>query len=119
MDTLKKERLISAGIDVDGVLERFMGNESLLERMLKKFVSDGNYARLLTAVEQKDPEEALRASHTLKGLCGNLSMTALLPLFTRQVELFRAGDPEGAYALLPEITSAYLRVIEAINSLTA
>lgn len=46
-------------------------------------------------------------------------MTALLPLFTRQVELFRAGDPEGAYALLPEITSAYLRVIEAINSLTA
>lgn len=67
MDTLKKERLISAGIDVDGVLERFMGNESLLDRMLKKFVSDGNYACLLTAVEQKDPEEALRASPHAQG----------------------------------------------------
>ena len=35
MDALKKERLAAAGIDVDGALERFMGNDALLERFLK------------------------------------------------------------------------------------
>ena len=46
MDALKKERLAAAGIDVDGALERFMGNDALLERFLKKFLADGNYAAL-------------------------------------------------------------------------
>lgn len=46
MDTLKKERLEQAGINVDDVLERFMGNEALLDRMLKGFLQDQNYAAL-------------------------------------------------------------------------
>ncbi len=37
MDESRKQILISAGIDVDDALERLMGNESLLERFLKKF----------------------------------------------------------------------------------
>ena len=43
-----------------------------------------------------DKDAALAASHTLKGVCGNLSMTALFDLLTRQVAAFRAGDWEGA-----------------------
>lgn len=36
MDAWKKEALIEAGIDVDDVLGRFMGNEALLSRFFKK-----------------------------------------------------------------------------------
>lgn len=117
MDAWKKEQLAAAGIDVAGALERFVGNEALLERMLQRFTGDADYAQLLAAADRRDAEEALRAAHTLKGLTGNLSMTALCPLFTRQVELLRAGDPDGAYALLPEITRAYERIVGAIGAI--
>lgn len=116
MDAMKKQRLTAAGIDVDDALARFMGNEALLERMLTKFAGDANYARLQAAVEQQDAQAALQASHTLKGLAGNLSLSALTPLFTRQVELLRAGDAHGAFALLPEIDRAYRQALDAIGA---
>ena len=52
-------------------------------------------------------------AHMLKGLTGNLLMTALCPLFTRQVE----WDPDEAYAMLPEITRAYERIVGAIGAI--
>ena len=117
MEAWKKEQLTAAGVDVHGARERVMGNEALLERMLQRFTGDANYAQLLAAADKRDTEEALRAAHTLKGMTGNLSMTALCPLFTRQVELLRAGDPDGAYAMLPEITLAYERIVGAIGAI--
>ena len=37
MDSSRKAALTEAGINVDDALERFMGNEMLLERFWKKF----------------------------------------------------------------------------------
>ena len=37
MDALQKKMLIEAGIDVDDALARFMNNEMLLARFMKKF----------------------------------------------------------------------------------
>ena len=70
MEAWKKEQLTAAGVDVHGALERFMGNEALLERMLQRFTGDANYAQLLAAADKRDAEEALRAAHTLKGMTG-------------------------------------------------
>jgi hypothetical protein len=115
MDALKKERLAATGIDVDGALERFMGNDALLERFLKKFLADGNYAALSAAVAAGDPAAALTASHTLKGVSGNLSMPELFGLLTSQVEALRAGDWDKAAGLMPEIDRAYESVVRAIG----
>ena len=115
MDALKKERLMAAGIDVDGALERFMGNDALLERFLNKFLADRNYAALSAAVEAGDAAEALTASHTLKGVCGNLSMPELFRLLTCQVEALRADDWTRAAGLMPEIDRAYAEVVAAIG----
>ena len=115
MDAWKKERLIDAGIDVDGALERFMGNDALLDRFLGKFLGDTNYALLSEAIETADPDKALTASHTLKGVCGNLSMPELFRLLTCQVEALRAGDWDKAAGLLPEISRAYEPVVRAIK----
>ena len=111
----EKDRLTAAGIDVDGALERFMNNEALLERFLRKFPADPNYEKLTAAFAAGDYEEALTASHTLKGMCGNLSLTVLFSLLSRQVDLLRAEDWDGAAALLAEIGPARQAVLEAIE----
>ena len=111
--------LVDAGIDVDEALSRMMGSEALLLRLLRKFLDDTNYEKLRAAVAAGDGEAALAASHTLKGVCGNLSMTALFGLLTRQVAAFRAGDWQGAAALLDEIGPAYARAANAIREACA
>ena len=40
MDQTRKARLEAGGIMVDEALERFMGNEAMLERYLQKFLSE-------------------------------------------------------------------------------
>ena len=115
MEQEMRQRLTQGGVDVDGVLERLMGSEALLERFLKKFLNDPTYESLLQAFQAGSPEQALTASHTLKGMCGNLSMTDLTQLFTRQVALLRAGDFAGAQAMLPDIAQAYDRAAQAIR----
>ena len=81
--------LEEAGVDVAQALERMMGSEALFSRLMGKFLEDPNYAALCAALERADTAGATAAAHTLKGICGNLSMTALLQLFTRQVEALR------------------------------
>ena len=49
MDAAKRQRLVEAGIDVDSALDRFMGNEKLLDKFLGKFPADQNYAKLVEA----------------------------------------------------------------------
>lgn len=109
------EQLKNAGVDVDEVLERLGGSEALLERFLKKFAEDPNYGKLVAAIGEHDEEGALTASHTLKGVCGNLSMKTLFDLLTRQVASFRAGDWQGAADMMPEITQSYERVLAVIS----
>lgn len=113
----RKEQLKNAGVDVDEVLERFGGNEVLLERFLKKFVEDPNYGKLAAAIKAHDEEGALGASHTLKGVCGNLSIKKLFDLLTSQVASFRAGDWQGAVDQMSEIAQVYEQVVHVISEL--
>lgn len=117
MEQRMKEQLEQGGIQVDSALERFMGNEDLLFRFLKKFPQEDTYPALEKAVAQQDWEAAVNLSHTLKGVCGNFSMTELFDLFTRQVAAFRAGDTALAVELMGQIASAYRQVTQAIAGL--
>ncbi len=117
MDQLLKTNLTAAGVDVEAAVSRLMGNEALLERLLRKFAADANFAALKAAVKDGNREQALAASHTLKGMTGNLSMTVLFDLFSRQVEAIRGGDWERAVSLMDEITPARERVLSLIETL--
>ena len=117
MQDLMKEKLMGAGIDVPVALERFMGNEALLERFLKKFLKDASYEKLVAAIDAHQGEEALSAAHTLKGVSGNLAMTELFGLMTQQVAAFRANDWDKAVELMPEKTIKYETVLAAIQTL--
>lgn len=117
MDSQIRAGLIAAGVNVDEALERFMGSEAMLERFLKKFPADQGFAALTVALEAGDHEGAVNAAHTLKGLCGNLSIQPLFTGFDRQVVLMRAGDWDAAVAMMPQLTEDYNRALEAILAL--
>ena len=107
--------LMDAGIDAESALNRMMGSEALLERLFRRFREDGNFSALSAAIEAGDREGALTASHTLKGMCGNLSMDRLYSLFSGQVDLMRAGDWEEAVNLMPRIREAYDEAVSAVK----
>ena len=115
MDSIQKKRLADSGIDVDSGWARFMGNEALYEKFLGKFCDDKSYAELVQTIADGDCEKAFVAAHTLKGVCGNLSMTKLEQLVSRQVEYLRGGELAPAADMMPEITAAYEDIIHVIG----
>ncbi len=115
MTSERIRQLEAGGIDVAQALERVMGNEALLERLLGKFLDAPQYHALCAALERGDPEQAAAAAHTMKGMCGNLSMTELFRLFTMQVETLRGGDLVAGREMMAQITPAYERATAAIR----
>ena len=115
MTLQRVKQLEEAGIDVASAMERMMGNEVLLERLLGKFLENQQYPALCTALKGGDTEQAVIAAHTLKGVCGNLSMVSLYGLFARQVDALRAGELSLAQHLMEQITPAYVQVTAAIR----
>ncbi len=112
MDELKKERLISAGVDLSGALERFMDNEKLYENFLRKFVTGSNFEELENAFAQNDWKQALAVSHNLKGVTGSLGFTQLYELICSQVAMLYRDENSSAAALMEKIMPEYRRLLE-------
>ncbi len=115
MDTLIKEELILAGIDIDTALTRFMNNENLLQKTLSLFLEDTNFQNLLTHLQTENFSEAYKASHTLKGLCGNLSFTHLFELFSALCIALQEKNIETITSLIPSIIEKHSKLIQAIK----
>ncbi len=110
------EKLTKAGIDVDGLINRLMGNASLVRVFIKKFVEDTTFENLKKAFDDNDMKAAEMASHTLKGMCGNLSLGELYGLFTEQVNHIRSGEYKKAEEMMPELVELYNNSIGYMNS---
>lgn len=117
MEKMLQEKLESAGIDLSAVMERFLNNETLLLHFLKKFTEDPNYQLFEESMKQEDYEEAFKAAHNLKGLCGNLSIMPLYDVVCVEVELLRKGDNEAARQYVSEFAERYHQTIEILLSL--
>ncbi len=110
-----RSRLEHAGMNVETVMERFMNNDALLERFLKKFPNDKSYRELLEAIDRKDVDAAFAASHTLKGVSGNLSLDTLHDVVAEQTECFRNKDFEGGARMMPAVTEVYENMVAVIK----
>lgn len=107
------------GGDFADVLGRLRA-ESLVRRFLLKFLDDPNYQMLRTALESGDGTTAFRAAHTLKGVCQNLSFTALYTSSARLCEALRDGNiSPDAPELLSAVERDYDRTASAIRSFQA
>lgn len=77
MDELLKQKLAENDVDLDGALSRFMGNEALFLKFLKKFGNDMSYTNLMLNLDQENFEEAFKCAHTLKGVSANLGLNSI------------------------------------------
>ena len=92
MDNVEKDLLEQHGFDVDGTMKRFLNNEMLYKKCLKKFLDDKSMEVLKDSCSAGNVEEAFKAAHTMKGFVANLGMEKLHQLLIPMVEKLRAGE---------------------------
>lgn len=109
------EELISLGVNVDEALERFMGKQSLFDRMLNKLPKAVKDYEVLEYFISKDYETAVANAHTLKGVTGNLSVKPLYDAYTEIVNLLRANNPDEAQKILEDIIPVQEKIIAYIE----
>lgn len=93
---MNQELLVQNGFDVDGAMKRFMNNEALYLKCLKKMLNDTNIKELRVAYDSGDCETAFKAAHSIKGFVSNLGIEVLHQQIHPIVESLRAGSLPGA-----------------------
>lgn len=109
------EELKDLGVNVDEAVERFMGNEGLYEKMLKKFPDMINKTPIEPDFDISDCAEMIEKTHAIKGATGNLSLTPLYEAYTKIVDLLRSSQPEEARIILKEIQPVQAQLIACIE----
>ncbi len=109
------EKLKEYGVNVAEALERFMGNEAIYEKTLKKFPAAAESHTVVEYIKSGDSKTAVANAHTLKGVTGNLSMTPLYTAYVDIVNLLRAGENDKALAELEKILPLQEKIIDCIN----
>lgn len=111
-----KECYVALGGDYEDVISR-LRTEKLVQKFVLKFLNDPSYEDLLKALEAENYEEAFRASHTIKGVCQNLSFTRLYQSSHALTEALRSGWSPEAGQLLPQVKADYKQTVDAIHAL--
>ena len=113
---MNQELLIQNGFDVEGAMKRFMNNETLYLKCLKKMLNDDNIKELRVAFDNGDCENAFKAAHSIKGFVSNLGIETLHRQVHPIVEAFRAGTMPQA-SEIAQFEQAYQEVYQLIESL--
>jgi chemotaxis protein histidine kinase CheA len=92
MDATQKELLIQKGFDVEGTMRRFLNNEPLYIKCMKKFLDDKSFENLKKAYDENNCEECFKHAHTMKGFVSNLGINEMYHLLIPMVEKLRGGD---------------------------
>lgn len=92
MDAVKKELLEQKGFDVDGTMRRFLNNEALYMKCMKKFLDDTSFEKLKESYQAGNVNEAFKAAHTMKGSVSNLGIAQMYQMLIPMVEKLRVQD---------------------------
>jgi len=112
-----KEVYEAMGGDYDSVMTRLPREASVI-KFLKKFVEAEDYSKMIEAADNKDYETLFAVSHTVKGVCANLSITALSNSSSALCESVRGGAPTIDIApLVEECKKDYAVTVDAISKL--
>ena len=109
--------VVDGGMGKPEAMERFGGNAALYERLALKFLDDAHFAALEQALADGDVDTAVREAHTLKGVAGNLSFTALYEAASKVNAALREGDLAEATARMDPIRNAHAAVVSALGAL--
>lgn len=97
------EALKEWGCDVDGAMERLMGDEGLYQTCLHSVMEDKNFAGLCDALNQRKVEQAFEYAHTLKGVLANMGLTPMYDTVVQIVEPLRKGNDENLLPVCEEL----------------
>ena len=103
-------------------LENRIPSAKLIHRFIGKFLEDGSFAELQSAMQAGQRAQAFRAAHTLKGVCGNLSLGQLEKSTSELTELLRAeadAIPDGAEPLMEAVVRDYTLTVNTIRAYLA
>ena len=98
------------GCDVNGAVERLMGDEELYLRLIRQVAGGDDCERLGEALRAGNATRAFELAHTLKGMLGNMGLTPLYEPACAIVERLRPGR-------MADVDELYLRLSEGYQEL--
>lgn len=103
--------------DYNDVMKR-LPRENMVIKFIFRFLEDKSYDQLMTAVENSDYKSAFMASHTIKGLCQNLSFTKLYESSHLITEALRNENPDKTLIeeLAGKVREDYTATVNAIKT---
>lgn len=105
------------GKQYESVMSR-LGTERLVNKYLKKMTDDKSYENLKNAVASGNYKDAFMASHTIKGICMNLSLDILAESSSALTEELRDDpDPARVSVLFRQVEEDYKIVTDGIKSI--
>ena len=109
-----KDCYIKFGGDFDEVLGR-LRREETVQKFAFKFLDDKSLSLFESSIGSKDYEDALRAVHTLKGICQNLSFTRLFESSSLVTNALKENDWNKAVDMMPKLSKDYYETINVIK----
>lgn len=106
----------STEIDVDRGLQLVQGSSRLYRRILQRFAAGQRdiVAQITLALEQQRTQDALRLAHTLRGLAGNLSNSALADDAQQLEQLIEQQQPYDAF--MDKLAQRIATIVKAIDT---
>ena len=109
-----KDCYLKFGGDFDEVLGR-LRREQTVGKFAFKFLDDKSFSLFEASMVKKDYSEALRAVHTLKGICQNLSFTRLFESSSLVTNALKENDWNKAVDMMPKLSKDYYETINVIK----
>ena len=104
------------GGDLNAAL-RVLESDTRLTRYLIRFLDEPTARMLLLALEDARWADALRAAHTMKGLCRGLGLTPLYDACCALTDALRENMPPEDAQIGEQVKAEYERVVRAIGAL--
>ena len=89
---------------------RFVGKLDLFVKIFRKYDDDNNMDLLRDAMEAGNVDAAFSAAHTLKGVCGNLSMKRMFDIASEMTEFLREKDMDSARQMMPKLEEEHQKI---------
>lgn len=104
-------RILEYGADESGINDRFAGDAALYKTCFDEFIAEVNFDALKDAMAAEDYQRAFAAAHALKGIAGNLGVTAFYDAIHTLVESLRIGNYENVAAEYAEVVCQRERLL--------
>ncbi|MDR1731951.1 MAG: Hpt domain-containing protein [Synergistaceae bacterium] len=100
-------------IDKEKALGRIRNNTKLFKMLLTTFLGDTHFEQMKKEIAAADYEAAAKSAHAIKGVAGNLSLTAIFELSQALEACLKANS--GVEESLATFSGAYEETVKAVN----